>query len=207
MPDVVLVHGLWYRAWSLASLKKRLRSSGHTVHCFSYPTLRQSPEHNARSLAEFCRRHCTGEVRFVGHSLGGLVIMAMLEMEHGLQTGRIVLLGTPINGSVVARRLGSTGIGRKLLGRSGPALGASHAPDLSGRECGMIAGTRSRGLGKLTGALAGANDGTVRLAETQSDLFTDHIELAVTHTGMLFSEDVARQVTSFLERGAFSHRN
>ena len=49
------------------------------------------------------------------------------------------------------------------------------------------------------------NDGTVAVDETQVPDQTDTITLPVTHTGLLFSAGVARQVVRFLATGRFSH--
>ena len=72
-------------------------------------------------------------------------------------------------------------------------------------ELGEIAGSRPWGLGRLTMRLPGTNDGVVRLEETAVAGMRDRIVLPVSHSGMLASARVARQVAAFLERGAFDH--
>ena len=203
MSDVVLVHGLWYRTWTLARLRRQLADAGHTVHGFSYPSLARSPEQNAVELSDFCLRHCCGTTHLVGHSLGGLVILAMLKNEQLPPLGRIVFLGTPLNGSLVARRLGGNKAGKYLLGAAAPVLseGLPLNPDVP--ECGMIAGTYALGLGRVTGALEGPNDGTVSVTETMSGHLSDLLVLNVSHTGLLLSGEVARQVALFLDQGCF----
>jgi hypothetical protein len=85
-----------------------------------------------------------------------------------------------------------------------PALveGFSRLP--RGWQTGMIAGSRSFGLGLLVGGTAGAGDGTVAVRETRAEGLRNHLVLPVTHTGMLFSRAVARQVSGFLRSGSFS---
>jgi len=53
--------------------------------------------------------------------------------------------------------------------------------------------------------LPGSNDGVVRLEETEVAGMRDRIVLPVSHSGMLVSARVAREVAVFLERGAFNH--
>lgn len=203
MSDVVLVHGLWYRSWSMFRLREQLNDAGYTVHVFSYPTLTRNPAQNAADLADFCVRQCAGSPHLVGHSLGGLVIVAMLHQGQLPSVGRIVFLGTPLKGSLVARRLGSNLAGKRLLGQAVSVLseGLGLIPGVA--QYGMISGTCARGLGQLTGALGGANDGTVAVSETVSDQLSDRLELHVSHTGLLFSREAARQAAIFLDQGLF----
>lgn len=67
----------------------------------------------------------------------------------------------------------------------------------------MIAGSRAMGLGRMAGLTGKASDGTVALCETQSEILTARITLPVSHTGMLFSSRVAREIACFLEQGQF----
>ena len=57
-------------------------------------------------------------------------------------------------------------------------------------------------LPKTGGAL---DVGTVALSETRADGLKDELTLSVTHTGLLYSAEVARQAVRFLQTGAFDH--
>ncbi len=213
MPEIVLVHGLWYGAGSMALLGRRLESAGYRVRRFAYSTRKVDPETNAARLAQFCRQGGAGKTHLLGHSLGGLLILLMLQREHyfsrDVPAGRLVLLGTPLTGSQVARRISKTPGRRFLLGQSGSMLveGLKGIPGdaWEDRDCGMIAGTLALGMGRLTGVLGGPSDGTVCAGETASERLADHLEIAVTHTGLLFSAEVARQAVIFLSKGHFEH--
>ena len=54
--------------------------------------------------------------------------------------------------------------------------------------------------------LDGDHDGTVLVAETQLPGAKDHIVLHTSHTAMLFSTEVARQIVTFLREGKFQRR-
>jgi pimeloyl-ACP methyl ester carboxylesterase len=205
MGEVVLVHGLWYRAWSLRVLAHRLAAAGRRVHRFSYPTRKRDLAGNAAALAGFCRRLRAGELHFVAHSLGGLVLLHMLWREAQLPPGRIVLLGTPLTGSAVASRSIALPGGAFLLGLAAETLARGHGHGFGGRQAGMVSGTRPLGIGRFTGALHGPNDGTVAVAETLHEGLADRVELPVTHTGMLMSPRVAAEAAFFLENGRFRH--
>ena len=204
--SVVLVHGLWYGAISLRLLARRLAAQGFEGHRFSYPTVRRSIAESARQLHRYARGLDASTLDFVGHSLGGLVILRMLDEYRGLPGGRVVLLGSPVTGSAVARRLSDWPLARGLIGRSGGMLtaGFAHAP--SDRPVGIIAGTRGMGLGRAIERLERPHDGTVSVTETRLPGAADHLQLPVSHTGLVLSASVADQTAAFLTDGCFRER-
>jgi hypothetical protein len=74
-----------------------------------------------------------------------------------------------------------------------------------GRDLGVIAGTLPFGVGWLAPGLPRPNDGTVSVAETRVENGADAITVPVTHTGLMFSRRVERQVEHFLAAGRFNH--
>ncbi len=201
---VVLVHGVLVNGRELFLLARRLRQCGFNPVVFDYPSRQRTVEQNAQALVSFIEALREPVVHLVGHSLGGLVILRALGMRPDLPPGRVVLLGSPVWGSGVARRLQRAVWGRWLLGRSteGGLLGAT--PDWDGRrELGIIAGRRPMGMGVFLGGLDGAHDGTVGVAETQLDGAHAAIVLDTTHTGLVFSRPTAERVCRFLKQGHF----
>src|SRR5687767_7128392 len=76
---VVLVHGIWLARLSLVPLQQRLRRAGYETHILSYPSLRRTPAQNAARLRALLERLAAPAVHVVGHSLGGLVALHLLE--------------------------------------------------------------------------------------------------------------------------------
>lgn len=201
---VVLVHGLWMRGWAMAPLALRLRRCGFRVVAFSYPSVRCSLSQNARRLSRFAADIAGERLHFVGHSLGGLVLLQMLAQCPNPRSGRIVLMGTPYRASHSARKLARSAPGRRLIGRGLTQwLEQTAHPDASGCEVGVIAGCRSIGFGRLLGGLPRPNDGVVAVDETRVPGMRGHTVLRVSHSGMLLSAAVARQVCAFLRDGHF----
>ena len=66
-------------------------------------------------------------------------------------------------------------------------------------------GPSSLGLGRLLGRLPGANDGVVRVEETDVAGMTECIVLPVGHTELIFSARVESQIAQFLAHGNFHH--
>lgn len=196
---VVLVHGLWWGRPSMRLLARRLRRAGFATTGFGYSSVFSDPERNASRLAALARAQDGPRLHFVGHSLGGLLILKMLAgLDAELPPGRVVLLGTPLNGASVARRMvASPGLG-SLLGAARELLcnGCRALP--GDRPVMMIAGDSPLGLGRVLGGLPSPHDGTVAVSETRYPGLTAHITLPVSHTGLLVSSHVADRVRDFL---------
>ena len=201
--EVILIHGLWYGSWTLKALSRRLLLDGFRVRHFAYPATATSLEVHANKLHEFAGSLNTDGVHFLGHSLGGLVILRMMSENPDLPPGRIVLLGSPLGGSVVARRMRKLPGSEKLLGQARPAIESGFARIPEDRQTGLIAGSMGVGLGVLMGGTGGPGDGTVSLEEASCPGLHARMVLPVSHTGMLYSAKVASHAANFLETGQF----
>jgi pimeloyl-ACP methyl ester carboxylesterase len=184
----VLVPGLRLPAASLWVLGRRLRRCGIAE--------------NGAALARFVLALGVPVVHLIGHSLGGRVILEALDGAASLPPGRLVLLATPCRRSVAARRYAGTVLGRRLLGQARAGL-LEDARLPPGRQVGSIAGTLGIGAGWWTG-LARPSDGTVAVAETRLEGMSACLSLPVSHTGMLLSRRVAKEVCAFLRAGRFA---
>jgi pimeloyl-ACP methyl ester carboxylesterase len=201
-PEVLLLHGLWMRGFAMAMLHRRLREEGFSVHQFEYMSVAAPPEQAIGRLQKRIRSLGPGPVHVVGHSLGGVLALLACR-DDDLPQGRIVCLGSPLNGSGAARGLTNRWGGDMLLGRSRELL--EHGLDRwdGAREVGMIAGRMPVGLGAFVGALGDEHDGSVGVEETRLPGLAAHCVLETSHTGLLVSADVARQVAVFLRDGRF----
>jgi pimeloyl-ACP methyl ester carboxylesterase len=201
---VVLVHGLWMAAPVCALLARRLRARGFDVVSFSYRSVRHTLEQSADRLHTFVAARRPARVHFVGHSLGGLLVLCALARHPDLPAGRAVLLGSPCNGCTAADQLQRSARGRLVLGSALPGWKPQWAHAVTGRmEVGSLAGTARLGIGMLLVRLEGENDGVVLVRETRLPGLRDHVVVPVTHSGMLVSARVAEQVIAFLTRGRF----
>lgn len=203
---VVLVHGLWMRGWVMTLLGLRLQRYGFHTIVFSYPSMSNSLSQNALFLSNFVTDIAAPHIHFIGHSLGGLLVMQMLAEYPEPRAGRIVLAGSPCHASYVASKLARMGLGRYLIGRGMLQCLRQKVPECADRyEVGSIAGCKSLGGGKLFGGLPSPNDGVVAVEETRMPGTSDQIVLNVSHSGMLLSTSVAYQVCMFLRHGYFFH--
>jgi pimeloyl-ACP methyl ester carboxylesterase len=205
--QVVLVHGLWMHGAVMQWMARRIARAGFEVHCYSYPSVRMSLAGNARRLAAYCQTLNAKPLHLAGHSLGGLLIARMLDEPHRLDIGRVVLMGAPFVDSFAARRLCRVRIGSIAVGASiAEWLRGARPEAFVKHDVGVIAGNRGMGLGVMMAPdLPAPHDGTVSVAETIVPGARDTIVLPVTHTQMVMSSRVVRQVCEFLRRGNFLH--
>ncbi|RME34706.1 MAG: alpha/beta hydrolase [Gammaproteobacteria bacterium] len=185
-------------------LRRRLERAGYRTLRFHYPSRRMSPPEVAGRLARLVQELGEERVHFVAHSLGGLVLRHLYHDRPQLPPGRAVTLGTPHQGSCVARELARRRPGRWLLGASiRQGLLGDLPPWPASRELGIIAGTLPLGLGRLICELPQPNDGAVSLEETHLPGASGHVMVRASHLGLLWSPRCARMCIEFLRFGRF----
>jgi pimeloyl-ACP methyl ester carboxylesterase len=204
----VYVHGLWLSGNEAGILLRRLaRQLNAKTRAFSYASVTSSISDSAQALATFLREQRADTLHLVGHSLGGLVILKLFESGQGAQLppGRIVLLGSPLNGSRAAKNLARLPFGRKIMGLGvHEELLVERQRRWTGqRELAVIAGSVGIGLGRLVGVYGAPSDGTIFVEETRLQGILEHLVLRVSHTALPFSSTVARQTAAFLNDGCF----
>lgn len=202
---VVIVHGIWMHGVFMQVLAWRLRKLGYQTRCVSYPFLRQTPEENAQRLAAVVDSIDTPVVHFAAHSLGGVVWLHYINSGAKLPAGRTVLLGSPVNGSHVAKRLYRQTIGRKLLGKSVEKGLLGGAPTATGEhEVGLIRGG-THPIGVWVPKDAEPSDGVVLHTETTLPGVNQITYVKWSHSTLIFSATTAAKAAEFFARGEFSN--
>lgn len=210
---VVLVHGLAGSRWNWLGMRQLLQRSGYQVVSLSYPSRQQSIEVSAQALLPAireCQHTADRPVHLVGHSMGGLLIRHYLQQHGQTAIGRVVMLGTPNQGSElsdpVQQQLHERAVARWL----GPAVAqlstAPHAFIAQLAEpsvpTGIIAGylTPTPWLNRRFNS---ANDGLVAVYSTRLSNMQDFVLLPSVHATLPLDVDAQRQVVWFLSTGRF----
>lgn len=218
METTFLLHGLWMSGYACLYWQRAVREAGMRPVVYSYPTVFNRMDQNADRLFRAIKRSAknTEKIHLVGHSMGGMVIVHMLRRhghefgQNGLPPlGRVVLCGSPINGSHSAQEVRRWPVLGRALGQSildWPGVTREDLP--THVEIGVLAGTRNLGFGRVVKSLPQPSDGTVSLSETRlRGGETDRVHMNVSHAEMLVAPAVASQITHFLHHGRFLHRS
>ncbi|MGB2247177.1 MAG: esterase/lipase family protein [Alcanivorax sediminis] len=207
---VILLHGLARTARAMKKMEKALSDDGYVVINQGYPSTRHSISELAAQALPTALARCPkqGDVHFVTHSMGGILLRQYLSTHSLPRLGRTVMLGPPNQGSEVVDRLGQWAPFRWVNGPAGAQMGTT--PDSLPIQLGpvdfhlgIIAGSQTINF-LLSTMLPGPNDGKVTVERTKVAGMHDHLVLPVTHPFMMRNVRVIEQVRFFLETGRFN---
>src|SRR5258708_6296318 len=101
----------------LVPLAARLRRRGYSPLRFGYGG-RPPPAAAVHPLPRRVRERCAARAHFIGHSLGGLLTLAMLERHPDIVADSVLLLGVPVRGCLAGRRFARLALGRWMMGEA-----------------------------------------------------------------------------------------
>ena len=206
---VVLLHGMARSSNSMSKMEKALLSDGYRVINVDYPsttaTIEELTDQIFKSLEPQIKNAET--IHFVTHSMGGIILRQYLQDHDMPNLGRVVMLAPPSRGSEVTDKLGGVFLYKWINGPAGNQLGTGtnslplrlKAPAF---ELGIIAGDRSINP-FLSMLIPGPDDGKVSLARVKPAVYTDYLQLHVTHPCMVWNRKVIAQTQHFLKHGEF----
>lgn len=203
---VIILHGLYMHSIVMQPLSRKLRQLGFTTQTITYNTV--AIDDNAIFGKLDAALSTTESNVLVGHSLGGIIIKRYLASRQPNigSIGHIVMIGTPIKGASIVDRIRQLGFS-SILGNS-----PQHGLDLHDdrwefpQKLGCIAGTLpvgARALLMMDRTIQ--SDGTVTVEETMIDGMTDHIQTPRSHTSLIYSSFVPKQIHYFTEHNTFQH--
>jgi len=196
---VILAPGLWMPGAAMALLVARLGRAGYRPRVFSYRG--RSPfDANVERLAQFAGGSAA---HFIGHSLGGVLVLEMLNRHPEVAVRSALLLGAPVRGCLAGRRFGSHHAGRWMMGACGPLWEEREARWRRDAPLGVVAGSRPLGLGRAFGRLPGENDGVVCVSETEVEGMAARAVVSQGHSMLIVSGQVGRLVERFLSAARF----
>ena len=200
---VVLVHGLWMKGPELLYIRYKLWRQGYKVYQFHYSSIFKTAEENAAKLHQFVSNIDAPVIHFVAHSLGGIVVNHLFQNHEVKQSGKVVMIASPINGSAAADYLNKKKYLKYILGKSVIKGLLGDAPKWNyKREICIVAGISGMGAGKIFAGnvMQEPNDGTVNLHETYLQGADESHEIPQSHFLLLASNTVVKIIINFLSR-------
>jgi len=205
---VFLMHGILNARVSMKRIERALERRGFEVVNLGYPSRSKTIEEHARWLDERVRQRGRGELYFVGHSLGSIILRCYLDRFRPPSARRFVMISPPNHGSGLADKVAEAGVYKLIYGdKAGRQLRASAtdfwrtlpAPPI---EFGIITGGRGDGRG-FSALVPGDDDGTVSVEEARLEGAADFAVLPYQHTTILLRKAAIERTVRFLETGRF----
>jgi triacylglycerol lipase len=207
---IVLIHGLARTRASMVPIQIVARRQGYRVINWKYASRRQTIDQHAEALARDLDEavpETATRIHFITHSLGGIIVRALLAKRDLPNLGRVVMLAPPNHGSEIADVLHDSSLFRAFAGKPGQELGTrsmSRAKALPlSCEVGIIAGSRNSVFSRW---IAGENDGKVSVRNAWLDGATDFAVVHRIHTFMPCTPEVIRMAMRFVRSGSFATR-
>jgi pimeloyl-ACP methyl ester carboxylesterase len=203
----LFVHGMGRSPLSGLPLLLQLRRAGLLTGTFGYSVaLEAFPEIKERLVVRISQLADKGSYVVVGHSLGGVLLRAALSsLPQAVRRPRhLFLLGSPVQASRIAQRLGANPVYRGLAGDCGQLLGSTARMD----EIGPMAVPTTaivgrRGLPWPAKVFAGeANDGVVAVSEASAEWIGDQVLVDCVHTLLPSSRRVGEIILQRIAQGA-----
>ncbi|KPK31901.1 MAG: hypothetical protein AMK70_11550 [Nitrospira bacterium SG8_35_1] len=210
-PDtVVLLHGLGRTAKSMTYIQERLTDAGYHVFNYDYESRKNEIDSLVTDLQQYLETCCSrkeSDLHFVTHSLGGILVRALIARERPENLGRVVMLSPPHKGSQTVDLLKDYPLFKKILGPASLQLGTDPEsfPNRLGPadfELGIITGDRT--IDPVSSwIIPGVDDGKVAVENTKLEGMADFRIVNVSHAYIMENSEVVLEVINFLRDGSF----
>ena len=209
---VLLIHGLARGASSMNTIGEALHADGYRLCYIDYPSTRYGPPELVRRVNTAIDQCLVpgSTVHAVTHSLGGVLLRAVVRERRDLVDGRVVMLAPPNGGSELGDVVERSGFLRAVLGPTAADLGTNpfSFPNRLGPanfDVGILAGDRSvHPLGSFI--LDGPNDGTVTQRSARLAGMRDFATVHRAHSFIMNAPEVVHETRAYLRSGCFSRQ-
>lgn len=208
---VIILHGITRSNKHMQKLATYLQKDGFDVINLSYP----STTHKIEDLTKIINKEISQRtpekkrIHFIGYSMGGLMVRALIHKYNYKNLGKVVQLAPPNQGSELADFVKNFWPYKKIFGPAGQQLitdqsAVKHIFGEVNYELGIIAGNAT--IDPISSAIIpGENDGKVAVERTKLEGMKDHIVVSASHTFFPFNKEVQKQTLYFLKNGNFKH--
>lgn len=208
---VVILHGITRSNKHMQKLATYLQKDGFDIINLNYPSTTNKIEDLTEIINKEIFQRTTEKkpIHFIGYSMGGLVVRALIHKYNYKNLGKVVQLAPPNQGSEVADFVKNFWPYKKIFGPAGQQLitdqsAVKHIFGEVNYELGIIAGNAT--IDPISSAIIpGENDGKVAVKRTKLEGMKDHIVVSASHTFFPSNKEVQKQTLYFLKNGNFKH--
>lgn len=207
---IILVHGFNKNGSDMLTLKKYLAAKGYYCQILDLPTRYKTVKECSSILKKELEKLISSaeyqRIHFVGHSMGGLIIMDILQNIDISKIGRCVFIAVPFKGTPLADLVYKyfppvLWIIRSLRDLRTNSIPIPSEDGISYPDIGVIAGNKCNLLlGKL---LKQESDGRVEVEATEIRIMKDFTVQPYGHKEIHHRQDIAELVDNFLTNGKF----
>jgi len=196
---VVLIHGLGLRGVCMIPLAGKLVSQGYACAIHDYPSTRFGIDRHVEELSKSLGRMLEScpevkRIHMVGHSLGGIIALRTMQRLDRRVRGRLVLIGTPVQGSSVADFFMNVPLVPLML-RPLRELGSGRCAEKVPKD----------GPDRIeAGVIAGLFDRKARVGETHIEGVSGRLIVPGFHTFLMIRRDSMDGVCDFINHGSFN---
>ncbi|MDD2635015.1 MAG: hypothetical protein PHW82_05900 [Bacteroidales bacterium] len=209
---VFLLHGYANPKSIMRKLDKDLKKEGFNTKNYAYPSIYTELDTIGKNLYLDILKSNLDSVSFVTHSMGGLVVRAMLKYSDADTTFpfiyRIVMISPPNQGADITNIFKSKSLWHKLLGpnvrkmETDSTSYANQLPIPCNIEMGIIVGKRGKKKGYNL-LIEGDNDGLIKPEHTLLGNETDTISFELDHLALVYRKKSRTKVVKFIKTGHF----
>jgi len=210
-----LIHGYASSTLYMNSIQKHLKANGIATDNYRYKSIRDDLDTCGRKLFAHVKQNASDTISFVTHSMGGLVVRAMLRYANA-DSGfpviwRIVMIAPPNHGAEIADFFSASRFLKTFLGpkvekmRTDSNSYANGLPFPTRSQVAIIIGARSDSLG-YNPFIKGDNDGYLKPDKALLGIEKDVAIVKSEHSFLTQNRHVRNLVLSFLQTGAFVDR-
>jgi pimeloyl-ACP methyl ester carboxylesterase len=202
IPSVLLLHGYLRTARGMNYLKRFFIKNGFNTIVPTLPVTTAGIEKCSDILYNILSEHSWDILHLVGHSSGGRIILDILTRYDLPGIGNIVLISTPVNGSIMAKRL-STLPYADYLSKTLADLSIPSKNIPSGKKIGVIAAGTGMRFG-INPFMSGDNDDLIAVSEMSFKGMHDFVLRKFwPHQAVHKNKKTANLVKNFLLTGTF----
>lgn len=210
---VVLLHGLARSDSSFKKMENSLQKEGYKTCNISYPSTKHSIEILVSKYVLPNIKRCLSAkdipVKFVTHSMGGILVRYLATQEINFTIEKVVMLSPPNKGSEVVDELGGLWLFKAINGPAGLQLstdnkGMPNALGPADFELGIITGNQSINW-ILSSMIEGVDDGKVSIESAKLEGMKDFLVIEATHPFIMKNDIAIEQTKYFFTNTKFNH--